>query len=95
MPTGSCAPARLHPKDSDVILGGTQDNGVVLTSGGQIWNGIITGDGLNCVLGNDQSVLFTMLGGFTIRTRLAGSFVDWNTFQVGFDPSCSHPKADG
>jgi MYXO-CTERM domain-containing protein len=88
--------ACLHPTNPKILLGGTQDNGYLLTDGAPTWTGILTGDGLGCsVLSSGNTALFTVLGGLTLRTKFKGSFVDPSSFSVVFDPTCSYPGADG
>lgn len=89
---GACT----HPTKPGVLLGGTQDNGVVLTDGSPIWNGILTGDGLGCsMVDAGNAVVFSVLGGLVVRTKFKGLFVDGSSFSVVFDPSCAYPGADG
>jgi MYXO-CTERM domain-containing protein len=88
--------ACLHPTNPKVLLGGTQDNGYLLTDGSPAWTGILTGDGLGCtVLSSGNTVLFAVLGGLVLRTKFKGSFVDASSFSAVFDPSCGYVGADG
>jgi MYXO-CTERM domain-containing protein len=88
--------ACLHPTNPKILLGGTQDNGYLLTDGSPTWTGFITGDGIGCsVLSSGNTALFTILGGLVLRTKFKGSFVDSSSFSVVFDPTCNSPAADG
>lgn len=87
----------LAPSLPGLVLGGTQDNGFAAALPGTAWRGMLTGDGLECVAMPDGTLVFNVLGGFTVRAKLKPGKAEVypTSLSVVFDPSCGTPGADG
>lgn len=62
-------------QNSNVLLGGTQDNSCVMTSGNLVWNTVTSGDGFYCLIDyqNPQYMYASSQNGGLVRSTNGGS----------------------
>lgn len=72
-----------HPTDPDVMIGGLQDNGTVMTfDGGETWEQVLSGDGMECFFdrNNPDIVYASYYNGYLMKSANSGNnFFWWKT----------------
>src|SRR5205823_2601308 len=77
----------IHPTDPNFTLGGTQDNGTILYSGGLRWDVVLGGDGGYSAIDFAQpDILYSTTQGNSIRKLGVGSYRGYLLYRHGIDP---------
>jgi len=89
-----------HPTNPDIMIGGTQDNGFIITyDGGNSWTQVVKGDGMECFFGysDPNSIVYAaeQMGRLIKSTNGGNSFnFLYNLYGAWVAPFFRHPYGD-